>query len=554
MSGDPDDWLKVLQRRIEQQGGKQGFAKSLAKIEQLLDRSRADSELRPYYEQRARRRAEELRKHLDAAEEGTLQRFARHATEKAAMEKKRLGQKLLHSSLHPAYLKLFPPKPAHNEYADWLHMEKAAAPSTEQHRKESERWRFRPCVSILLPVHNPRKEWLQEAIDSVTGQSYSNWQLCICDDASQEAWVYDYLHERAEAELRIRLFCSPHALGISGALNHAAVLSTGEYAGFLDHDDVLSPAALHYVVEALQDEAADVIYTDEDWIDEQGKPLKPHFKPGWSPDLLACCMYVGHLVLVKRSRLDRIGWFRGEYDGAQDYDLALRATEGAKVRHVAKVLYHWRAHPESTAQSVAIKPYTHVAGRLALEDAVKRRGWPARVEDGRLPNWYLVRHQPPRRPLVSIVAAISPQKSAESFSKMLSMRTAYPNRELLAIRTVEEREARTRTAEGEVLLFLSDCVEPLHPDWLDYLVEQAQRPEIGAAGAKLVTADGSIEHAGIATGMMDGTGNPGRGLFRSDTWIWLNLTRDVNAVDVACLATRRDVFLQCGGFDPRFPW
>jgi GT2 family glycosyltransferase len=493
----------------------------------------------------------------------------------------RLAYKLANSRFNPYYLKLRRTDPRGRLYRQWAQLEEACAPSPEWHRQQAHRWHYRPLVSIVTPVHNPKRQWLDAAVSSVVGQTYDNWELCVCDDASREEWVAKFLDAKAKADSRIRVVGSNTPIGISGALNLAGSLARGEYVGFLDHDDLLSPYALHYVVEALQDSNFDLIYTDEDIVNEQGNRILPNFKPGWSPELLAACMYINHFMVVSRRRLDQVGWFRSECDGAQDYDLALRLSDlTPSVQHLPRVLYHWRRHEGSSIADSSAKPYTHNAGRRALADALERRGQDAEVEDGPRPNTYHLKYRPSRTPLVSLIVCSRRHKLLRRCLSALKSRTDYPNREIIvvehsgddeAIEKLIERFACRRVvysapfnfssmnnsgvavAEGEVLVLLNDDVKPLDSRWLGYLVSQLERPEVGVVGAKLLYPSGAIQHAGLVIDALVGAAHPGRGSFTSGYWPWLDLTRDVSAVTGACLAIRKDLFERVGGLDPSFP-
>lgn len=177
-----------------------------------------------------------------------------------------------------------------------------------------------------MQLHNPKREWLEQAVDSVLAQSYEKWQLCLCDDASSDTWVREYLRGLAGIDRRIQCVSSAEQSGISGALNQAGSLALGEYVAFWDHDDILAENALRAVIEVLQRGAADIVYSDEDYIDSDGQPVRPGLKPGWSPELLLNCMYLGRFSVVSRAAIERAGWFRSEYDGAQDYDLRARSS------------------------------------------------------------------------------------------------------------------------------------------------------------------------------------------------------------------------------------
>jgi GT2 family glycosyltransferase len=449
--------------------------------------------------------------------------------EAAAIQKRRLGQKLLRSPLHPLYLKLAG-SPQVREYRRFVTALARTTPSPERFSKQVATWKYRPRVSILMAARNSRPEWFRQAVDSVVAQIYPDWQLCIVDDASQQPVM-------PPDDSRILFVALESRAGISGALNRALQMASGDYICVLDHDDFLSAEALYRVVEALQQQRSDVLYTDEDYVNESGDPVRPNLKPDWSPELLSNCMYVGHLVVASRARMERVGGFRSEFDGAQDYDLALRLTEQpVNVAHVPHILYHWRQHDESIAQRPDAKPWAHDSGRRAIEDMIRRRGWDAKVMEAEIPTRYHVTRNLTNRERASIIVAGALRNSLEQ-------NTDYKDFEI-----VDD----ARKASGAYLVFLHDDVQPQKPDWLANLLAVAQRPEVGVVGAKLVYPNGAIQHSGIVTGMQGGAGNPGRGLYQSDYWRWLDYTRNVAAVSGACLVTRKQVFESVGGFDAAF--
>src|ERR1700682_3006108 len=272
--------------------------------------------------------------------------------EAAAVHKRRLGQKLPHSPLHPLYLKLAG-SPRVREYRRFVAALARNTPPPEWFSGQMASWKYRPRVSLLMAVRNSRTEWFRQAVDSVLAQIYPDWQLCIVDDASDQP-------VKPPDDLRICFAALEARAGISGALNRALAMASGDYIGVLDHDDFLSSDALFRIVEALQQQRYEVLYSDEDYVDENGDPVRPNLKPDWSPELLSNCMYVGHLVVASRVLMDRVGGFRTEFDGAQDYDLALRLTDQTSaVGHVPHILYHWRQHRESIAQRSDAKPWAN---------------------------------------------------------------------------------------------------------------------------------------------------------------------------------------------------
>ena len=474
---------------------------------------------------------------------------------------------------------------ADDGYARWVRFHEAAFPSIEWHHEQSRAWTWRPRISIVMATDHPQKERLAEAIASVRRQSYENWQLCICDHASGEAWIEEYLGSLVGADSRVKITLSPTRCGISGALNRACRLVEGDYVAFLRQDDVLHPHCLFYIAEVCQKQRVQVVYVDEDYLDPSGQRSQPRFKPDWSPDLLTSCMYWGHFWVAERDSIERVSdasaqWFRSGFDGAQDYDLALRLADAPlKVGRLARVLYHSRASPSARGGAAS------ESSRRALEDALHRRNCTGLVERGSAPNTFFIRRGVPDLPLVSIVVCSRDLKLFEAFLHHLAERTEYGRLELILVEhqasplpfPLKRLEAMwkrplvhipyaggfnfavmnnlaAKAANGSFLLFLNDDVEPVYTDWLRRMLGQIQRPEVGVVGARLLYPSGAIQHAGIALGMsLDGAGHPGRLLFHSDLFPWLDVTRNVTAVTGACLGIRKAVFDQFGGFDPQFP-
>ena len=472
-----------------------------------------------------------------------------------------------------------------DRYGLWIQQQEDATPGLAWYRGTAEEFRGRPLLSLTLPVRNPRREWLEQAVQSVLDQTYSHWELCVCHHGSSDDWVREYFASLAGADARFRIVHSAEALGSAEALKQSCSLAKGDYFIFLNQDSVVSRLALHHVVEALQDEPADLIYTDEDRLDADGRRVDPVFKPDWSPDLLLSCPYVGHLMVLSREALERSGGVRPGFDGAEDYDLVLRlADHPAAVRHIPLVLYHGRAPTEPAAGGPSSsRPDTYATGRLAVEDTVRRRSWNAKVEDGPVPGSYRIRWNPLDQPLVSIIICSRSPKLLNQCLRAIGRRTDYSRRQIIVVQHVVDginkdameavvsryggrnvpyegpfhfarmNNLGAGSAEGEILVFLNDDVEPLVSSWLCDLAAQAQRPEIGVVGARLLYPSGTLQHAGIATGIGDGCGHPGRGSYGSAYWKWLDLTRNVSAVTGACLAIRKHLFQQLGGFDQRFP-
>ena len=369
-----------------------------------------------------------------------------------------------------------------------------------------------------------------------------------------------------------------------------SVVAKGEFVAFLDQDDELAPSALGSGAAALSASPdVDVVYSDEDKIDESGERFDPLFKPEWSPDLLLSFAYICHLTTIRRALVDELGGLRSEFDGSQDYDLSLRATERARrVVHVPEVLYHWRSLPSSAASGASAKPYAYEAGRRAVEDALRRRGEEAEVTNHpHFPGRYHVRRAPRGRPLVSIIVPFRDEpgllatcatslRSDPGYDRfellLVDNGSELPETEALLERLAAEpgvrllrspgpfnwaaiNNAAARDCSGDLLLFSNNDIEARVPGWLGAMVGHAQRADVGAVGARLVYPDGAIQHAGVVIGLGGIAGHVLRGL-PSDHPGYNSMaisTRNCSVVTGACMMVRRDVFESVGGFDELLP-
>ncbi|MGH9151096.1 MAG: glycosyltransferase family 2 protein, partial [Acidimicrobiales bacterium] len=436
----------------------------------------------------------------------------------------------------------------------------------------------RPTVSIVMPVFDTHPSWLHDAISSVRAQVYEDWELCIGDDGSTGPATLEVLHAHLGQDPRIRLVRLPARQGIVGASNAALALATGELVALLDHDDELKPHALGEVVLALDERPTlDLIYTDEDKRDPDGRLVDPFFKPDWSPDHLMSRNYLCHLLVVRRTLLDKLGGFRPGYDGSQDYDLVLRATEATtEIAHVPEPLYTWRKVEGSTAAVSDAKPWALDAARRALADAMDRRGAPGRVVDGLHPTTYRARYAVRGRPKVSVV--IPTRDRAELLRGCVDdvlERSSWDNVELIVVDNqstdpetlgyLARLPARVlryphrfhyprmmnlaaHEASGDFLLFLNNDTRVVTPDWIEALVEHGQRPEVGVVGARLRYPDGQPQHEGIVIGYKGGhAGNVDHRGF----WGMGDVVRNCTAVTGACMLVRPSVYWELGGLDER---
>jgi GT2 family glycosyltransferase len=423
----------------------------------------------------------------------------------------------------------------------------------------------------------------------VQKQNYPHWELCVADDGSTDARVRPVLEEYAKRDPRIRVVCLGENRGIAAASNAALELAEGDYIALLDHDDRLAEHALFRMAEAVvADREVDFLYSDEDKIDTDDRHVEPFFKPDWSPEFFHSCMYTCHLGVYRTSLVRQLGGFRGGFDSAQDYDLVLRLIEQTKnIKHVPDILYHWRKSSQSAAQCVTAKPQAPEAGRRALQEHLGRTGKPGTVEPGALPGLHRVRHAILGQPKVSIIipSACRPiqQRGGKSTYHIvrcvesIRQKTTYGNFEVLLVHRDEDMTpdliaqldwlavrrvsyggdfnwsaAMNRgaaAAAGDHFLFLNDDTEVITPDWIESLLGFSQQPEIGAVGAKLLFANGELQHAGVL--VADGTPRhafyrfpgPFPGYFSN-----VLVQRNCAAVTGACLMTRADLFRSLGGF------
>ena len=447
----------------------------------------------------------------------------------------------------------------------------------------------RPVISIVMPVYNVDPQWLSKCVDSVLAQSYGNWQLCIADDHSTRQDVRPMLERYARLDDRITVVFREKNGHISRATNSALAEATGDYVALMDNDDEISPHALFEVAKTINEHPdVDLIYTDEDKIDEKGVRSDPHFKPDFSPDLLLSTNYISHLGVYRRSIVEDIGGFRAGYEGSQDYDLVLRfmeRTDASHVRHIPKVLYHWRTLPTSTASDGGAKNYASLAGLRVLRDAVVRRGYRAEVTPSIADGIYDIHYEVDENELVSII--IPTRDGYDNIERCVTSiieKTSYGNyeiviadngstnphmadlyerfRKLLGARFRVEKidipfnysrinNIAATKAAGRYLLFLNDDTEVISPEWMTRMVSFTQLDRIGVVGAKLYYPIDTIQHSGIVLGLGGVAGHIQAGFPRGYTGYFGRLVENVNyyAVTAACCMIKAADFHAVGGFD-----
>jgi len=444
-----------------------------------------------------------------------------------------------------------------------------------------------PKISIVVPTYNTPTKFLEAMIDSVIAQTYAKWELCIADGCSNVETVKAILDKYAATDSRIRVRYLSTNSGIVGNSNAAIEFATGDYVCFLDHDDTLAPFALHEVVKTLNESPdAEFIYSDEDKLDQNGVRCEPSFKPDFSPETLRARNYICHLAVLKRSLVTQLGGFRKGFDGAQDHDLMLRASEKAKqVLHIPKVLYHWRMHEFSTAANKDSKRYAFDAGKRAVAEHLERLNIAATVNDGDVLGVYHVIYHLPKQPLVSVIIPNRDQVQFLSRCMQSLSQSSYANYEVIIVengstndetfayyRDIEKQphvrivkwthpfnyasvnNFAANEARGEILLFLNNDIEAINPDWMESMVKQVIQPGVGAVGAKLYYADDTIQHAGIIIGMGGVAGHSHLHFPREAPGYMQRLTFAHNcaAVTGACLMMPKKLFDEIGGFDEGF--
>ncbi len=449
-------------------------------------------------------------------------------------------------------------------------------------------------ISVITPVYDTGADVLTECVESVLGQTYDRWELCLVDDGSPAPHVWPLLQQLATRDPRIRVARRERNGGIVAASNDALAMAGGEVVALLDHDDMLHPRALAMVAEAFREPEVDYVYSDEDLLDPDGKRFAPFFKPDWSPERFRGQMFTCHLGAMRRSLVDRVGGFREGYDGSQDWDLVLRVTELARrVVHLPHVLYHWRIVPSSVLSGDEVKPYAYEAAKRALEDHCERVGIDADVEELERRGHFRVHRRPAPLPSVSIIIptrgsrgrawGIERTMVTEAVRSVFA-RSTHTDVELVVVAdTVTPSEVLDELrdlagdrlevvewdrpfdfsakcnlgaaqATGDVLLFLNDDVEVVTPDWIETMVAFLREPDVGAVGCHLLFEDRRLQHGGhVLIG-----GNPGHLMFGEDPRseknrlaLWLD--REVAGVTAACLAMRAEVFAEVGGFSTAFP-
>ncbi|MGN8886371.1 glycosyltransferase family 2 protein [Blautia sp. HCP28S3_G10] len=459
--------------------------------------------------------------------------------------------------------------------------------SKELERQRREKFEYQPKISIVVPLYKTPEKYLRQLVDTVKEQTYPNWELCLSDGSGENSPLTSFLKKLEAEDERIRVVYNEKQLQISENTNAGIEIATGDYIAFADHDDELTPHALFECVKALnKNRDIRLLYSDEDKMSMDGhKFFQPHFKPDYNPDLLCTVNYICHLFVVKREIIDKVGVFRSEFDGAQDYDFIFRCVEAvdpSEIYHITKILYHWRCHEDSTAENPESKTYAFEAGKRAIEEHYRRTGINAEVLQGEFLGLYRTRFIRDHDPLISIII---PNKDHIDDLKRcmdsIDQKSIYKNYEYIIVENnstdektfqyYKELEAQNPKAhivywdrefnysainnygvsfaKGEYILLLNNDTEIINEDCLEQLLGYCMRNDVGAVGARMYYEDDTIQHAGVVIGFGGIAGHCFVLQPRGTTGYCHRIicAQDYSAVTAACMLVKKSAFDEVGG-------
>ncbi len=469
----------------------------------------------------------------------------------------------------------------YGDYGDWIRANELKQTQIEEQVKK--KFDKMPKISIVVPMYHTPEKFLKELVQSVMEQTYANWELCLADGSEKQNEKFQSIYAQDE---RIHYQLLEENKGISGNTNAAIQMATGQYIALLDHDDTLAPYALYEVVKTInQYPETEFLYSDEDKIDESGNRSEGYFKPDFAPDTLRAQNYICHFSVFQKELMDKLGGFQSEFDGAQDYDIFLRMSEIVKpenIKHISKILYHWRVHKDSTAKlDSQAKNYAFDNGIKAIEAHLERMGLRGTVTNGCINGIYRVDYEVKGEPKVSIVIPNKDEKEIlEVCVSSILEKTTYGNYEIVIVENNSQTEeifeyyqelekhpkikvvkypktgfnysgiinVGVQKASGEYIVQLNNDTELLTSNWLEIMLGFCQREDVGAVGVKLFYPDETIQHAGIIVGIGGIAGNrfksipkSGHGYFAEESMI-----QNLSAVTGACVMSPKKVYEEVG--------
>lgn len=452
--------------------------------------------------------------------------------------------------------------PAGKSYKEWY--EEHCPTKEELMRQREVEFSVQPLISIVVPTYQTPIPFLKDMIDSVRKQSYAKWELCIADGSlngdendTKVIRVREELNRYSMEDKRIKVVYLEENQGIAENTNQALALATGEYIGLFDHDDMLTPDALYEIVKAINDYDYDVLYTDEDKISEDSHDYKkPVFKPDYSPELLCANNYITHFFVAKKSIIDRLGGFRKEYDGSQDYDFIFRCVELAKkVGHVSKVLYHWRMHGGSVAGDPTSKMYAYDAGKKAIQSHYERVGIQANVEHMERLGLYHTEYKMIKQPLISVIIYGEDDEKKKRCSEWFK-RKDYSNLEILASAgiNVEEINALAEKARGSYLFFVSENLESVERDALQQMAGVLQIQNVGAVSGKVIGRKHTVEDVGVVFRTNGDLCKANYGIGDCDygDMFRAKVMSNYSILSLNCFMTHKNTFEELGRFNKHF--
>lgn len=446
--------------------------------------------------------------------------------------------------------------------------------------------KYKPLISLLIPVYNIGRKYLLECVDSILKQTYDNFEICLVDDCSTNKETKEALKELETRDKRIKVKYRKENGHISKTTNDALKMANGEFVGLIDNDDTIAPNALYEVAKALnENKKLDFIYSDEDKLNKHGKRCEPNFKPDFSPDTLLSLNYICHFTVIRKSLVEKVGGFEVGLEGAQDYDLFLKCTEKTKnIYHIPKILYHWRMVEGSTSMTIDNKNYAVEKGRQAILNALKRRKIDADVSVDEKTTYYIVNYKIKKEPLVSIIIPTKDYAdTTRTCLESLFKKTSYKNFEVILVNNNSEKQETfdlfdefkkkhdnfrvldanyefnyakinndaVKNAKGDFICLLNNDTEIITPDWLTILISYAMQDHVGCVGPKLLYPDGTIQHGGIILGLGGVASHAYTESPKSETGIYGRLRVPYNyaGVTAACLVVKKSKFLEVKGLE-----